>query len=101
MEKSILEVVHETAKGLRKLGIIDKKTMHEYDALCLPPVKTYTATQIKKIRTSNHASQPVFAAYLNTSSSTVKQWEQGVKKPNGPSMKLLNIIDKKGLEILG
>jgi putative transcriptional regulator len=42
----------------------------------------------------------VFAAYLNTSSSTVQKWEQGQKKPNGPSLKLLNLVEQKGLEAL-
>ncbi|MFV1998609.1 MAG: helix-turn-helix domain-containing protein, partial [Acidiferrobacterales bacterium] len=42
----------------------------------------------------------VFAAYLNTSPSTIQKWEQGQKKPNGPSLKLLNIVDEKGLETL-
>ncbi len=101
MDKSILEVVHETMEGLHEANVIDTKTMRKYDALCLPPVKNYTAAQIKRIRTRNKASQPVFAAYLNTSPSTVKQWEQGLKKPNGSSLKLLNLVDSKGIEILG
>ncbi|MGP9807298.1 helix-turn-helix domain-containing protein [Halomonas sp. AOP12-C2-37] len=75
-------------------------TLREFDALCLPPVKEYTSVQIKHIRTKNHASQGVFAAYLNTSVSTVQKWEQGQKKPNGPSLKLLNLVAEKGLEIL-
>ena len=98
--KSILDTVHETARGLRKAGVMDAKTMREFDALCLPPVKQYTPRQIKRIRTRNKASQAVFAAYLNTSPSTVQKWEQGQKKPNGPSLKLLNLVDKKGLEAL-
>ena len=98
--KSILDVVHETAKGLRKAGVMDTKTMREFDALCLPPLKSYTPAQIKRIRLRNKASQAVFAAYLNTSPSTVQKWEQGQKTPNGPSLKLLNLVDKKGLEAL-
>jgi putative transcriptional regulator len=100
MDKSILEVVHEGAKDLHEAGLMNDVTMREFDALCLPPVKAYTAVQIKRIRTRNHASQGVFAAYLNTSKSTVQKWEQGQKKPNGPSLKLLNLVAEKGLEIL-
>ncbi len=100
MAKSILETLHETAKGLTKAGAMDIATLREFDALCLPPVKNYTAAQIRKIRISNRASQGVFAAYLNTSPSTVQKWEQGKKKPNGPSMKLLNIVERKGLDVL-
>lgn len=100
MAKSILKAVHETAKGLRKAGAMDAKTMREFDALCLPPVKHYSAAQIRRIRYRNKASQAVFAAYLNTSPSTVQKWEQGQKKPNGPSLKLLNLVDERGLEAL-
>lgn len=100
MAKSILKSVHETAKGLHKSGVMDELTMREFDALCLPPVKTYTPAQIKHLRRRYKASQSVFAAYLNTSPSTVQKWEQGQKKPNGPSLKLLNIVDEKGLEVL-
>jgi putative transcriptional regulator len=100
MDKSILEIVHEGAKDLRELDLLDEVTMREFDALCLPPVIEYSAAQIKSIRTSNKASQGVFAAYLNTSRSTVQKWEQGKKKPNGPSLKLINLVAKKGLQVL-
>lgn len=95
-----LKTIHETAKGLQRAGVLDATTMREFDALCLPPIKTYTPVQIRRLRLKSKASQPVFAAYLNTSLSTVQKWEQGQKKPNGPSLKLLNLVDKKGLEAL-
>jgi len=100
MDKSILDMVHATAQDLHTAGVMKDTTLREFDALCLPPVKEFTAIQIKRIRTKNHASQGVFAAYLNTSVSTVQKWEQGQKKPNGPSLKLLNLVAEKGLEIL-
>lgn len=100
MDKSILEVVHESAKGLYDAGIIDATTMHEFDTLCLPTLKEFTAFEIKSLRLREHVSQAVFAKYLNTSSSTVKQWEQGGKRPRGTSLKLLNLIAAKGLSVL-
>ena len=100
MDKSILEVVHEGAKELHEAGLMKDMTLREFDAMCLPPVKEYTAVQIKRIRTRNKASQGVFAEYLNISKTTVQKWEQGQKKPNGPSLKLLNLVADKGLEVL-
>ena len=100
MTDKLLKVMHATAKGLHEAGTLDTMTMREFDALCLPPVKTYTPIQIKRLRTRYKASQAVFAAYLNTSPSTVQKWEQGQKKPNGPSLKLLNLVDVHGLEAL-
>ena len=100
MKKSILDVVHESAQDLRNAGVMDEVTLKEFDALCLPPVKEYSAVQIQRIRKRCKASQGVFAAYLNISVSTVQKWERGAKKPNGPSLKLLNLVDRKGLEVL-
>jgi putative transcriptional regulator len=98
--KTILDTVHKTARGLRDAGLMDTKTMREFDALCLPQVKAYTAAQIRRIRERNKASQAVFAAYLNTSVSTIQKWERGEKKPNGPSLKLLSLVEAKGLQAL-
>ena len=100
MKKSILDVVHESAKGLFDIGLIDTKTMHSFDAKCLPPVKKLSPSQIKQIRLREKVSQPVFAEYLNASSSTIKKWETGEKHPTGPALKLLNLVAKKGLSIL-
>lgn len=100
MNKSILEVVHDSAKELNDVGMMKDVTLRDFDALCLPPIKEYTAIQIKRIRTKNKASQSVFAEYLNISKSTVQKCEQGKKKPNGPSLKLLNLVAEKGLEVL-
>jgi len=100
MAKRILDTVQETAEALHNAGAMSTKTMREFDALCLPPIKSLSAAQIKRLRTRNKASQAVFAAYLNTSPSTVQKWEQGQKRPNGPSLKLLNLVREKGLEAL-
>ncbi len=96
----ILNAVRQQAKDLHDAGVMKATTMREFDALCLPPVKTYTADEIRRIRLSQRVSQPVFAAYLNVSKSTVAQWEQGEKKPRGPAMKLLNLVERKGLDAL-
>ena|SRR3990167_10909050 len=96
----ILETMHQTAKGFHAAGLMDATTMAEFDALCLPPVKIYSPTQIKKLRNRFNVSQPVFAAYLNTSPNTIKQWEQGDRKPNSIALKLLNLIDHVGLQVL-
>lgn len=101
MTKAILQVVHKSARDLREAGVMDKTTMREFEALCLPPVKNYTAVQIKRIRIRNKASQAVFAVHLNTSTSTVQKWEQGKKRPRGAALKLLDLVERKGIEVLG
>lgn len=100
MQKTLLEVAHETAKDLYEAGIIDGVTMREYETLCIPPVRELKPKEIKRLRLHEKVSQAIFAKYLNTSSSTVRQWEQGEKHPRGTSLKLLNIIAEKGLGVL-
>lgn len=80
--------------------MISKRRMHEFDALCNVHVTEMTPTKIKQDREKEHVSQAVFAAVLNTSLSSVQKWEIGVKKPSGPSLKLLNIIEQKVLSAL-
>ena len=99
----LLAAVHETATDLHADGLIDRRRLREYDALCLPPVppvSAYSGDRIRALRHRHHLSQAVFAAVLNTSLSTVRQWEIGDKRPSGPSLKLLNLLDRKGLEAL-
>ncbi len=94
----ILEAVHEGARDLHRLGFIDKRKMQKYDLLCLEPVQDYDAARIKALRERLQLSQAVLASVLNTSASTVRKWEVGDKRPSGPSQKLLDIIERKGLE---
>lgn len=96
----ILEAVHETAKGLNKAGVMDRVTLREFDQLCLPPIEPLQPDQIKKIREASHVSQAVFARLLNTSLSTVQKWEIGQKRPTGTALKLLHLVQKRGLEVV-
>lgn len=96
----ILSAVHETARDLHRAGFIDKRSMLRYDALCLAPVPSYSSAKIRALRTRHKLSQAVFASVLNTSLSTIRQWEIGDKHPSGPSLKLLSLLDRKGLEVL-
>ena len=96
----IIDTVIETAQDLNNAGIMNDITLREFEAFKLTPVKKYTANDIKHIRQQNKVSQSVFAAYLNTSLSTIQQWEQNKKHPRGIALKLLSLIEKQGLEIL-
>lgn len=96
----ILEAVHHGASDLYKAGFITMRRMRDFDALCLDPVPDYTSKKIRALRDRYHLSQAVLASLLNASLSTVRQWEIGHKHPAGPSAKLLNLLDRKGLEAL-
>ena len=95
-----LAAIHETASDLQDAGLLDRQSMREFDKLCLTPVAQLTAEEVKAIREAARVSQRVFAAYLNVSPGVVSQWERGEKRPSGPSLKLLAIVRKRGLEAI-
>jgi len=97
-KSEILKAVHETASDFYKLGFIDKRKMRKFEALCLEPLPDYDPQKIRSLRENNHISQAALAVVLNISLSTVRKWESGEKHPSGPSLKLLHLIDRKGLD---
>ena len=95
------EAIHSSVSGMYRAGTIDKATMREFDESCLAVPPEIGPAEIKHLREKNRVSQPVFARYLNTSESTVKQWETGAKRPSGMALKLLAVVQKHGLRVLG
>lgn len=96
----ILTAVHESISGLHSAGVVSLETMREFDALCLSPVVELAPEQISALRQREHVSQPVFARYLNVSRSGISQRESGAKKPDGAALKLLNLVQSKGLKAI-
>lgn len=98
-KSDVSEALHEMASGLHNAGHLDSKTMKNFDASCYVDSKPMSATRIKRIRTKEKVSQAIMAEYLQVETGTLSKWEQGKVKPNGPAHQLLNLIEKKGLEI--
>lgn len=95
-----MAAIHETASDLYAVGGIDRSTLRKFDVLCLTPIQKMTPRKIRALREREKASQAVFAAYLNVTPGLVSKWERGEKNPQGSSLKLLSLIDKKGLETI-
>jgi len=95
-----LAAVHETMEALHEVGTVDKRTMREFDDACLTPVRPLAPDEIRAIREREHLSQPVFARYLNVSKNLVSDWERGVKKPGGPALRLLTVVQKRGIQAI-
>jgi len=93
-----MQSIHETAEGLHAAVVMDKRTMREFDDLCLTPVRLLKPRQIRALRLREGASQAVFARYLNVTTGLVSQWERGEKHPQGASLKLLALVAKNGLQ---
>jgi putative transcriptional regulator len=66
--------------------------------ISIPPVPDFDPAAIKRLREQLQISQVMLANILNTSLSTVRQWEVGDKRPGGTSAKLLDILQRKGIE---
>ena len=95
-----LASIHETMDSLHQIGAIDKMTMRDFDTACLETVSKIAPKTIRDLRKREHVSQPIFAMYLNVSKNLVSDWERGVKKPGGPALRLLNIVQKNGLDAI-
>ena len=94
--KTLTRTLVDTAKQLN----FSKVTVDRLEALDIPEVKILSAKQIRALRESMNASQGVFARYLNVNPSTVQKWEQGSVRPQNAALKLLNLINDQGVEIL-
>jgi putative transcriptional regulator len=93
----ITAAMHEIMSDLYEVGMVDKKTMREFDEMCLVPIDPMPPEEIRLLRERELVSQPVFARYLNVSRNLVSDWERGVKNPGGPALRLLTVIKKNGL----
>lgn len=99
-QSEALAAVHEMMQGLHQSQVIDKKTMREFDEACLTPVVPMSPESIRILRERELLSQAIFALYLNVSKNIISDWERGVKKPSGTALRLLNLIDKKGISVI-
>jgi len=92
----------ETALALSKHDLLSAQEFNQVKALCEPP-PLYTADKVTSIRTRKaRMSQSVFAVFLNVKTSTVQKWESesSGKHPSGAAAKLLQLIEKKGIEAI-
>ncbi len=95
-----LRSVHLAMADLHSAGVVDKATMRTFDVGCLTTIERFGSDEIKGIRETAQMSQSVFAKVLNVTTSLVSQWERGEKKPSGPSLKLLSLARRKGIDAI-
>ena len=99
-KSKILATVHEAMQDAHDVGVIDKKTMREFDASCLTTVGKLSGKEVAALREREGVSQAVMARHLNVAVKLVGEWERGEKRPSGPSLKLLALVRAKGLEAI-
>ncbi len=96
----IAEAVHQGVNGMHRLGLVDKKTMRDFDLRCLTAVDDLSASDIQALREREGVSQAVLARCLNLTTGQVSQLERGAKHARGATLKLLCLIEEKGLEVV-
>ncbi len=92
VHEQIIESLRGDLAALREAGAISKVTMREFDAICPPPVREFSATDIKRLRESLEV-QPagVRSSFTHVGPFAHRicaAWEQGDTHPTGPALKL-------------
>jgi putative transcriptional regulator len=102
----VTKTIIETAKGMRKIGLIDEEEYQKITMRLLKKenkllkIEPITSEEIRAIRKREHISQAVFANYLNLTAGYISELERGLKQPNGAVLALLNIVRHKGLNAI-
>jgi putative transcriptional regulator len=81
-------------------GAVSKQTMRDFDAKYFAPIEPQAPEEIRALRDRESVSQAAFASHLGVSAGLVSKWERGEKKPSGPSLKLLDLVARKGLDAI-
>jgi len=95
----------EISRGLHKIGALsdaelERTTLRMLGRDALPKVEPLSPRQIVAVRERAGVSQAVLAGFLNVGVTTVSQWERGLRRPTGSALKLLHVVESKGLEAL-
>lgn len=100
----LMKAVLETADGMHGVGIMDDaghaKIMLWHLGKPAGTAEPISGEEIRQVRERARLSQAVFARCLNVTTGYVSQLERGTKQPTGTAMALLNVIRRKGIEVV-
>ena len=75
---------------------LSRNGVRGFDASTLTP--ELAPERIRSLREREGASQAVFARYLGVATATLSQWERGVRRPEGPALRLMGLAERHGLD---
>jgi putative transcriptional regulator len=99
----LTEALLETADGMLRVGVMTKADHAKITKRHLGNVATarpMSAKEIRAMRERAKMSQSVFAHHLNVTTGYVSQLERGAKQPTGAALALLNVIQRRGIEVV-
>ena len=75
----------EIVTSIRQAGKIRRGTLKPFRTTVFRP------TDVRAVRAKLRASQAEFALMIGVSVATLRNWEQGRRKPDGPALALLRV----------
>ena len=99
------EAILEMAGDQNRLGIMSDEDYRKITIRHLGPkapasARAISAKKIRSMREEANLSQAAFARYLNLTPGYISQLERGTKEPKGAALTLLNVIRRKGFEVV-
>ena len=82
------EAFQELLASVRQAGRIRRGVMRP------SRVTVFKPADVRAVRKKLHASQSEFALMIGVSVSTLRNWEQGRRVPDGPALALLRVASK-------
>jgi putative transcriptional regulator len=104
--RRLTEELLETARDMHVSGLMsvaahEKITKrHLGEAFASSKAVVPSGKEIRAMREKARLSQAVFAHCLRLTPGYVSQLERGAKRPTGPTLVLLNVIRRKGIEAI-
>ena len=102
----LVEALLEMAADQHRIGIMDGATYRKItvrhlgkkaQSISAAPI---SPKEIRAIRQRANLSQAALASMMNLTVGYLSQLERGVKQPKGPSLALLNVIRRRGIEVI-
>ena len=95
----------ETADDMRRIGALDERahqkiTLRHLGKQPLAAAEPISGVEIRGLREQAHLSQAAFARHLNLTTGYISQLERETRQPKWPALALLNIIRRKGVEVI-
>ena len=81
-KSDVFEALHRSATALHGVGAIDAQTMRNFDISRIEPPAVWSKTKIRLLRQRYSMSQPILAAYLNSTPPAPSR--SGKAAQNGP-----------------
>jgi putative transcriptional regulator len=101
LTRELLETAHDMrATGFLTRAAHEKITMRHKADIPPPVAGSISGSEIRALREQANLSQAVFAKLLNLTVGYVSQLERGAKRPTGATLTLLNVIQRKGIDVV-